>query len=110
MAVPMVIMPMIVGVTVVMIMVMMGVIVVLVRIGIQLFRRNRRLPHLGQLDNVVDHLVFEDRGPELGEQLLVVAVVVVNLSLLAWELPHALKQCAAHLVVGDGYLIASADL
>src|SRR6188472_172731 len=101
------IMPMMVVMVVV---VMVGVVVVLVRIGVKLFRCHRLLGHLGELENVIDHLVLEDRRPELGEKLGVVAVIVVDFALLARELPHALEQRAAHLVVGDGDLIASADL
>jgi len=104
-----VIMPMMV-VMIMVVVVMVGVVVVLVRIGVKLFRCHRLLGHLGELENVIDHLVLEDRRPELGEKLGVVAVIVVDFALLARELPHALEQRAAHLVVGDGDLIASADL
>jgi len=105
-----VIMPMMVVMIMVVVMMMMGVVVVLVRVGVELFRCYRLLRHLGQLENVVDDLVLEDRRPELGEKLGVVAVIVVDFALLAWELPHALKQGAAHLIVGDGDLVAGADL
>src|SRR4026208_1203839 len=101
---------MVVMIMVVVVMVMVGVVVVLVRIGVKLFRCHRLLGHLGELENVIDHLVLEDRRPELGEKLGVVAVIVVDFALLAREPPHALEQRAAHLVVGDGDLIASADL
>ena len=100
-----VIMPMMV-VMIMVVVVMVGVVVVLVRIGVKLFRCHRLLGHLGELENVIDHLVLEDRRPELGEKLGVVAVIVVDFALLAWELPHALKQGAAHLIVGDGDLVA----
>ena len=43
-------------------------------------------------------------------ELRVVAVVIVDLALLPRELPDALEQRAAHLVVGDVDLVARADL
>ena len=95
---------------VVMFVVVMGVVVVLVRIGVELFWGHGLFRHLGKLEDIVDHLVLEDRRPKLGEKLRVVSVIVVDLALLARELPHALKQCSAHLFVGDGNLIAGADL
>src|SRR4029078_1082132 len=104
-----VIMPMML-VMIMFVVVMVGVVVVLVRIGVKLFRCHRLLGHLGELENGIYHLVLEDLRPELGEKLGGVAVIVLDFALLARERPHALEQGAAHLVVGDGDLIASADL
>jgi hypothetical protein len=102
------IMVMIMGMIVVMVVV--GVVVILVRVGIEHLGANRRLRHLGELEDVVHHLVLEDRRPELGEELRVAAVIVIDLTLLPWKLPDALEQRTAHLVVGDGDLTAPTHL
>ncbi len=95
---------------VIVVMVMMGLVVILVRVGIEHLGADRRLRHLGELENVVHHLVLEDRRPELGEELGVAAVIVVDLPLLPRKLPDALEQCTAHLVVGNGDLTAPTHL
>src|SRR5215469_6163003 len=108
----MVVMPMvmIVVVIVVMFVVVMGVVVVVIGIGVELFGSHGLFRHLGKLEDIVDHLVLEDRRSEFGEKLRVVSVIVVDLALLAWELSHALEQRSAHLFVGDGNLVAGANL
>src|SRR5215472_2402972 len=95
---------------VVMIMVEMGLVVVIIGIGVELFGTHGLFRHLGKLEDIVDHLVLEDRRSEFGEKLRVVSVIVVDLALLAWELSHALEQRSAHLFVGDGNLVAGANL
>ena len=96
-------------VIVVMVVAMVVIGVVLVRIGVTAPRGSPSSRHVGQLEDEIDHLVLEDRRPELGQELGVVAVVVEDLALLAGKLPHALEQGPAHLLVGDGDLIAGAD-
>ena len=83
---------------------------ILVRVGVELFRGHRLVGDFGELDDVVDHLVLEDRRAELGQELRVAAVVIVDLALLPGKLSHTLEQRAAHLVVSDVDLIARADL
>ena len=85
-------------------------VVIGVGIGVKLFGRHLGVRHLGELEDVIDGLVLEDRRPELGEELRVAAIIIVDLALLARELPDALEQRAAHFLVGNGDLIARADL
>jgi hypothetical protein len=108
----MVVMPMvmIVVVIVVMFVVVMGVVVVVIGIGVELFGSHSLFCHLGKLEDIVDHLVLEDRRSKFGKKLRVVSVIVVDLAFLARELPHTLEQRSAHLFVSDGNLIAGADL
>ena len=86
-------------VMVVVIVVIMMVMTGVVRIRVQLLGGHRLLLHARKLGDEVDHLVLEDRGPDLGERLRVVAVEIVNLPLLSRKLPHALEESAVHLVV-----------
>src|SRR5687768_17114947 len=94
---------------VVMVMVVVMIMVVVV-VCIELFRRDGLLRHLRKLQDVVHRLVLEDRRPEFGEELRIAAIIVVDLALLTRELPDALEQGAAHLLVGDLDLLARADL
>src|SRR5512143_2938538 len=97
---------------VVMAVVIMAVVMVmvLVGVGVKLLHAHRLLGDLGELEDVVDHLVLEDRRAELCEELGVVAVLVVDLALLARKLPDALKQSAADFVVGDRDLVVRSHL
>src|SRR5262245_32828298 len=97
------------GAAMLVIMIMVVMVVVVVGIGEEFFGLHLLFRHLCQLEDEIDGLVFEDRRPELGEELGVVAVVIVDLALLAGELAHAFEQSPAHLLVGDGDLIAGAD-
>ncbi len=99
MVVVVVVMIMIVVMMVVVVMVVM--VVVLVRIGVKFLGSHLGLRHLGELEDVVHRLVLENRRPELGQQLRIVAVIVVDLPLLARKLLHPIEQRAAHLLVGD---------
>src|SRR5512144_357891 len=94
-------------VVMIMIMVMM---IAGVRIGVEFFGADRLLRHIGKLGDEIDHLVLEQRRPDLGESLGIVAVEVVDLALLARELPNPLEQRAVHLIVGDLDLVASTHL
>src|SRR4029453_18025399 len=107
MTVPVVVMVVLVVMIVIVVMVVM--VVVVVGIGEEFFGLHLLFRHLGQLEDEIDGLVFEDRRPELGKELGVVAVMVVDPALLTGELAHALEQGPAHLLVGDGDLIAGAD-
>src|SRR5262245_20866870 len=104
-----VVMVMVVIVVMVMVVIVAMMVMVAVGINVKLFGLHLLFRHLGQFEDEIDGLVFEDRRPELGEELGVVAVVVVDLALLAGELAHALEQGPAHLLVGDGDLVAGAD-
>src|SRR5262245_18406164 len=110
MAVPVVmIVAMVVVVVMVVIVAMVVMIVVCGGVGVKLLRLHLLLRHLGQFEDAIDGLVLEDRRPELGEELGVVAVVVVDLAVLSGKMANALEQCPAHPLVGDNDLIAGAD-
>src|SRR5262245_26818613 len=102
--------PVMMVVFVIMIVAMVVMVMVFVGVGEELFGLHLLFRHLGQFEDEIDGLVLEDRRPELGEELRVVAVVVVDLTLLAGKLAHALEQSPAHLLVGDGDFVAGADL
>src|SRR5262249_11815507 len=104
-----VMMTMIMVVIVVMVVIVMSVIMIAIRVGVKHLRGHLLFLDLGQFKDEVHRLVLEDGRSELGEELRVVAVVLVDLPLLARKLPHALKQRAADLFVGDGDLIAGAN-
>src|SRR4029453_19325496 len=99
--------PVVMVMTVIVVVIMM--VMVVVGIGEELFGLHLLFRHLGQFEDEVHGLVLEDRRPELGEELGVVAIMVVDPALLAGELAHALEQGPAHLLVGDGDLVAGAD-
>src|SRR3990172_13014133 len=89
---------MIVIVVMLVVMMVIGMIVIPVGIGIELLWAHFRVRHLGEFEDIIHSLVLENRRPELGEELGVAAVIVVELALLARKLPHALQQRAAHLL------------
>src|SRR4249919_1785188 len=86
-------------VMVIMVVIMMVMTAGVVSIGVKGFDADRLLRHIGKLGDEIDHLVLEQGRPDLGQSLGIVAVEVVDLALLARELPDPLEQRAVHLVV-----------
>ena len=99
-ATPMVMMMVVTVIIMIVVVIMMGM--VGIGVGIELLRSHSLFGYFGQLEDVVHRLVLVNRRPELGQELRVVAVIVVDLALLAGELAHALEQRAAHLLVCHG--------
>ena len=87
MVVPVIVIMMIVVVVIMIVMMTAGV----VRIGVKLLGADRLLRHVGKLGDEIDHLVLEQRRPDLGQSLGIVAVEVVDLALLARELSDPLE-------------------
>ena len=65
---------------------------------------------LDQFEQVVDHLLLEDRRPERGDRVRIGPVVVDELLLAARELAELRLQCTLHLGLGDLDLVLLADL
>src|SRR4051812_40227645 len=83
---------------------------VLVVFLVEFFPRNLLLGHLRKLNQEVDDLLLIDRRAQARDRLRIVAVVLPNLLLLAWELACPLDDGALHLFVRHLDLVLVADL
>ena len=73
----------------------------------QLLLRHRLVGHVGELEDVVDHLLLEDRRAQRLQRVGILPVIVEDLLLLAAVAPRLVVERALQLLVGDGDLGSS---
>src|SRR5262245_21705792 len=112
----------VVTVMVVMIMVMIVMVMIMEMVGVRhlihvALYRLQKLLHahlllggLGLLDDVIDHLVLEDRRPQLDQGCRILLVVLVDEALLARIAARLIDQGALELVLAHLDLLLVADL
>src|SRR6202040_4376645 len=64
---------------------------------------------LGQLDNEVDDLVLEDRGPQVGDRLWSLPIEIQDLALVTGMPPRFAGDRLVELVLGHGDIVAAPD-
>jgi hypothetical protein len=97
-------------IVVMVVIVSMMMVLIAIRIGIELFGRHLLVGDPGEFGDVVDHLILVNWRAEFGKHARVVAVEVIELPLLARELPNALQERAVYLLVSDLDLLAAPNL
>src|ERR1700704_3071498 len=76
---------------------------------VEFLARDRLVGHLGELDDIVHHLLLEDRRPQGRDRVRIFAVVVPNLLLAPGILARLLDDRPCDLVVGNLDIVLVAD-
>src|SRR5687768_6640261 len=76
----------------------------------ELLARHGLVTDVGEFENVVDHLLLENRRSEIVQGTRVLAVETVDLLLLARIASNLVVERPLQLLLGDLYLVAVTDL
>src|SRR3954453_11875081 len=68
---------------------------------VELFNRDLRFGHVGELKDEIDHLVLGDRSTKLSQRVGIVTIVIPDLVRSARHLARALDQRTADFVIGQ---------